>query len=52
MVITVSKPIKDSSGRTTAVVAADIFVTSVTDFAESNSDPDSYPILINSIGHL
>lgn len=52
MVITVSKPIKDNSGNTTAVVAADIFVTSVTDIAESNSDPDSYPILIDSDNNI
>lgn len=52
MVITVSENIRDSSGRATAVLAADIFVTSVIDIAESNGDDDSYPILIDSDNNI
>lgn len=52
MVITVSEPIKDGSGNTTAVLAADIFVTSVIDIAESNVGSDSYPILIDSDNNI
>lgn len=52
MVITVSKPVKDSEGNTTAVLAADVFVTSVIDIAKGITDTDSYPILIDSDNYI
>ena len=48
MVVTLSEAIKDANGKTTAVVASDIFVTTITDIAVGNIDADCYPILTDA----
>ena len=52
MVITLSEPIKDSAGKTTAILAVDVFVTTVVEIAESVVDDTSYPVLVDSDNNI
>ncbi len=51
MVVTISKAIRKNN-EVTAVVAADIFVTSVVDIANQNESTDRYPILLDKSGNI
>lgn len=51
IVITVSKPIYNGD-KLTAVLAADIFVTSVVDIANQSKMDNAYPILVDSTGNI
>lgn len=52
MVVTLSMPIKDTAGKTTAVIATDIFVTTIIDIAKSNIDETCYPILVDADNNI
>lgn len=52
-VITISKAIKDDSGNLAAVLASDIFVTSVVDMTNEIADGDMlYPILLDAYNNI